>query len=58
MVSTLVRFESCEFLPVGTPENLCVCSSVDNEEALRHRIVDVCQTIRNDPVSLNGCGGP
>jgi hypothetical protein len=49
MVSTLARFESSGFLPVATIKSPCVCSSVDNEEALYHRIVDASQTIRNYP---------
>jgi hypothetical protein len=40
MVSTLARFQSSGFLPVGTLRNPCV---------LHHRIVDACQTIRNYP---------
>jgi hypothetical protein len=56
MASTLGRFESSRFLLVGTTKNSCVCVCVcvceapaDNEEALHHRIVDACQTIRNYP---------
>jgi hypothetical protein len=33
-------------------------SPVDNEGTRPHRIVDACQTIRNYPGTLNGCGGP
>jgi hypothetical protein len=49
MASTLARFESSGFLPVGTPETLVYGAPIDNEEALHHRIVDACQTIRNCP---------
>jgi hypothetical protein len=35
MSSTLTRFDCSGILPVGTPK-----ISVDNEEALHHRIVD------------------
>jgi hypothetical protein len=49
MASTLhARFESSEFLPVGTPKFPCA-APVDSEEALQHRIVDACQTIRIYP---------
>jgi hypothetical protein len=59
MASTLARFESSGFLPVGTPKTLLYASPVDNEEALHHRIVDVCQTIRNYPgIFFNGCSVP
>jgi hypothetical protein len=54
MASTLARFESSGFLPVGTPKALVYAAPVDNEEALHHRIVDACQTIRNCP----DIGGP
>jgi hypothetical protein len=43
--TTLARFDSSGFLPVGTPKSTVYAAPVDNEEA--HRIVDVCQTIRN-----------
>jgi hypothetical protein len=49
MVSTLARFESPGFLPVRTPEKPCVAAPVDKEEALHHRVVDACQTIRTYP---------
>jgi hypothetical protein len=49
MTSTLVRFESSEFLPVGTSKTLMYIAPVDNEEARHHCIVDGCQTIRNYP---------
>jgi hypothetical protein len=45
--STLARLESSGFLPVGTPKTLVYAAPVDNEEALHHRSVDACQTIRN-----------
>jgi hypothetical protein len=49
MVSSLARFDSSGFLPVGTLKSLFYASPFDNEEALHHRIVDACQTIRNYP---------
>jgi hypothetical protein len=49
MASTLTRFESSGFLPVGTPKTLVYAAPVDNEEALHHRIVDAYQTIHNYP---------
>jgi hypothetical protein len=45
MASTLAQFES----PVGTPKPLVYAAPVDTEEALHHRTVDACQTIRNHP---------
>jgi hypothetical protein len=47
MASTLARFESSEFLPVGIAKPLVYAAPVDKEEALHHRTVDACQTIRN-----------
>jgi hypothetical protein len=47
MASTIARFESSGFLPVETPKSLVYVAPVDNEKALHHRIVYVCQTIRN-----------
>jgi hypothetical protein len=35
------------------PQSHCVCSS-----CWHHRTVDACQTIRNYPAPLTGCGGP
>jgi hypothetical protein len=49
VASTLARFESSGFLLMGTLKTLMYAAPVDNEEALRHRIVDVCHTIRNYP---------
>jgi hypothetical protein len=49
MASTLARFESSRFLPVGTPKTIVNAAPVNNEEALNHRTVDACQTIRNCP---------
>jgi hypothetical protein len=49
MVSTLARLESSGFRPVGTPKSFVYGAPVDNEEALHHRTVDACQTIRNYP---------
>jgi hypothetical protein len=49
MATTLARFESSGFLPVRTPKALVHAAPVDNEQALHHRIVDGCQTIRNYP---------
>jgi hypothetical protein len=42
MVSTLAKFESSGYLPVGTPKNPVYAAPVDNEEAFNHRIVDTC----------------
>jgi hypothetical protein len=42
MASTLARFESSGFLPVGTLKTLVYAAPVDNEEALHHCIVDAC----------------
>jgi hypothetical protein len=47
MASTLAIFESSGFLLVGTPKTLVYAAPFDNEEALHHRTVDACQTIRN-----------
>jgi hypothetical protein len=47
MASMLARFESSEFLLVGTLKTLVYAAPVDNDEALHHHIVDVCQTICN-----------
>jgi hypothetical protein len=50
MASTLFRFESSGILPAWTFKNpLVYAAAVDNEEALHHRILDACQTIRNRP---------
>jgi hypothetical protein len=49
MGSTLTRFEFYGFLPVGHLKTLVYAAPVDNEEALHHRIVDACYTIRNYP---------
>jgi hypothetical protein len=49
MASTLARFYSPKFLPLGTPKTLVSAAPVDNEEALHHCIGNVCQTIRNYP---------
>jgi hypothetical protein len=49
MVSTLAIFDFSGFLPVGTPKTLVNAAPVDNEEALHHRIANVCETIRNYP---------
>jgi hypothetical protein len=49
MASTLARFESFGFLPVGHQKTHVYAAPVDNEEALHHRIVHACQTIRNYP---------
>jgi hypothetical protein len=58
MPSMLVIFESSGLLPVGHLKTLVYAAPVDNKEALHQRIVDACQTVRNCPASLNGCGGP
>jgi hypothetical protein len=50
MVSTLARFESSEFLPVGPLSSLSYSAPADNEETLYRRFVDGCQIIPNYPV--------
>jgi hypothetical protein len=45
VASTPARFESSGLLLVETPN----AAPVDSEEALHHRTVDACQTIRNCP---------
>jgi hypothetical protein len=47
MASTLARFESSGFLPVGTPKTFVYAAPFDNEEALYHGIVVACQTTCN-----------
>jgi hypothetical protein len=47
IVSTLAKFESSGFFLWGHLKSLAYAAPVGNEEALHHRIVDVCQTIRN-----------
>jgi hypothetical protein len=47
--SRLQDLKSSGFLPMGTLKTLVYAAPVDNEEALRHRIVDACHTIRNYP---------
>jgi hypothetical protein len=49
MASTLTGLESSGCLPVGAAKTLVYAAFVDNEEALHHRILDACQTIRNYP---------
>jgi hypothetical protein len=44
---SLTRFDSSGFVPVGTPKKSVYAAPVDEEEALHHRIVDVCRTVRN-----------
>jgi hypothetical protein len=40
---------SSGFLPVSTPKTLVYAAPVDIEDALHHRAVDACKTIRNCP---------
>jgi hypothetical protein len=47
MASTLARFESSGFFLWGHLKSLAYAAPIDNEEALHHRLVDACQTIRN-----------
>jgi hypothetical protein len=47
MASTLARFESSEFLPVGHLKIHVYVSPVDNEEAFHNPTVEACQIIRN-----------
>jgi hypothetical protein len=49
MASTLARFDSSKFHLRGHLETFVCTAPVDNEEALHHRIVDACQTIRKCP---------
>jgi hypothetical protein len=49
MASTLARFQSSGFLPVGTPKTLVYAPPLDNEDALYYCSVDACQIIRNYP---------
>jgi hypothetical protein len=49
MASTLPRIESLDFYLWGHLKICIYAYLVDNEKALHHRIVDVCQTIRNYP---------
>jgi hypothetical protein len=49
ILAALCEMFSFGFLPVGTPKTPVYAAPVDNEEALHHRIVDACQTIRNYP---------
>jgi hypothetical protein len=49
MASTLARFKSSGLLPVGHLKAVVYAARVDNEEALHHRIVDACQTVRTYP---------
>jgi hypothetical protein len=49
MASTLPRFESYGFVPVGTPKTLVYAAPVDKEKALHHRTVDACRTTSNYP---------
>jgi hypothetical protein len=49
MASMPVRFESSEFLLVGTPKIHVYAAPVDKEEALHYCIIGICQTIRNYP---------
>jgi hypothetical protein len=39
-------------------ETFLYAARVDKEEALHHRTVGACQTIRNYPNIFDGCGGP
>jgi hypothetical protein len=48
MASTLARFQSSGFLPVGTPKIPCLRSFCRQEEALHHSIVDARQSISNN----------
>jgi hypothetical protein len=48
MASTIARFQCSGFLPVVTPKPL-VQLLLTKKDALQHSIVDVCQTIRNNP---------
>jgi hypothetical protein len=49
MVLAVARFKSSKFLPVETPKSIAYAAFVENEEALHHRNVDVCQTVRTYP---------
>jgi hypothetical protein len=50
MASTLhARFVPPDFYLWGYLKTLVYAAPVDNEQALQHRTVDACQTIRNYP---------
>jgi hypothetical protein len=49
MASTPARFQSSGYLPT----TLVRAAPVDNEEALHHRSVCACQSMRNCPGALN-----
>jgi hypothetical protein len=49
MASTLARFESSGFLPLGTLKTFVCAAPLDKEVALHRRAVDARQTIRNYP---------
>jgi hypothetical protein len=49
MASILARFQSPEFINVGTHKTLVYGARVDNEEALQQRTVDACNPIHNYP---------
>jgi hypothetical protein len=49
MASTLSGLESSVASPVGTPKTLVYAASFVSKEALHHRTVDACQTIRHCP---------
>jgi hypothetical protein len=46
MAFALAKFEFSGYLLVGTAKDCCVCSPVDNEEAM-HLTVDACRTMYN-----------
>jgi hypothetical protein len=57
MASTLARFGSSGFVPVGTAKNP-YAAPVDNEEALTIALWMPVRLSATTPASSNGCGGP
>jgi hypothetical protein len=49
MASTLAGFDPLDFYLWRHLKTLVYAAPVDNEEALHHRTVGACQTIRNCP---------
>jgi hypothetical protein len=58
MASTVTRFQSSGFVPVGKPKILVYAAPVDNEEALHHRMWMPVRLSATAPAFLSGCGGP
>jgi hypothetical protein len=56
--STLARFESSGFLPVGDIKILVYAAPVDNEEALTIALRMPVRILAATPASFNRCGSP